>query len=192
MPAGRADPTGAPSPRSTSSFGRRRFALAAAAGLAVAGTGALASQDAPTSPTPAMTRLHHDRVLSYPASEVWPAALRYLRVDRGYALVDRDRDAGFILFDFPIGSDAHAPGRGSVELVETEDMAGRAAVSLRVSTDAGPSHLPHAIAEGLAAKLRSERGQPAPPPKPTPPDAPTRPEPDGPWAPEPPAPTPDP
>ena len=165
-------------------MGRRRFAAVVAGTLTVVGTGAVVSQGAQPSPDPMGTRLHHSRVLSYPAAQVWPAAIRYLRVDRAYDLVDRDRDAGFILFDFPLSGRSDAPmGRGSLELVETEDASGRAAVRLQVSTDAGPAHLPHAIAEGLAKKLKEERGQPAPPPRlePPPPEAPP-----GPWAPEPP------
>lgn len=185
-------------------IGRRLAALAGGAVVVVA-TGALA---APTlshpSPHPSSsiephdvdgaiaagsTRLQHSRVLPYPADQVWPAAIRYLRVDRGFSLVDRDRDAGFILFEFAVGSDANGPkGRGSVELVETTDVAGRVAVKLQISTDAGPVHLPHAIAEGLAAKLKTERGQPAPPPSAPPSPAPTpppeAPEDEGPWAPE--------
>ena len=123
-------------------------------------------------------------MLSYPVDQVWPAAIRYLRVDRAYELVDRDRDAGFILFDFPLIGRPEDAGRGSLELVATQDASGRAAVRLEISTDAGPTHLPHAIAEGLAEKLKKERGQPAPPPTPAPvPDpAPPSPPSDGPWA----------
>lgn len=134
-----------------------------------------------------MTRLNHSRVLSYPAQEVWPAAIRYLRVDRGYAVVDRDQEAGFILFDFPVSSREDSPrGRGSIEFIATEDVSGRPSVKLSVSTDAGPTHLPHAIAEGLAAKLLAERGPPAAPPPP--PAEPTPPRDDSqPWAPMPPA-----
>ena len=123
----------------------------------------------------ASTRLSHARVLPYPMEQVWPTALRYLRVDRGYTLVDRDAEAGYVLFDFPAGpiGDGSAStggeeeirvGRGSLELLATVDASGRPSVKVQVSTDAGPTHLPHAIAEGLAAKLKSERGQPAPPP----------------------------
>ena len=115
------------------------------------------------------TTLEHDRTLSYPLEQVWPTALRYLKVDRGYTLVDRDAEAGFILFDFSLrrpGAAEERTAHGSVEMFATTDMAGRAAVRLAVKTDSGPSHLPHAIAEGLAAKLRSERGAPAPPPTP--------------------------
>lgn len=128
---------------------------------------------AAATPAAVQTRLSHTRVLPYPMEHVWPTALRYLRVDRGYTLVDRDAEAGYILFDFPIGDGAMSGaadedgvrvGRGSLEVYATVDASGRASVKLQVSTDAGPTHLPHAIAEGLASKVKAERGQPAPPP----------------------------
>jgi hypothetical protein len=119
---------------------------------------------------PRASELGESRVMPYPMEQVWPTAVRYLRVDRGYEIVDRDPDAGFILFDFPIGPDDRK-GRGSVELFATKDASGRASASVSVTTDGGPMHLPHAILEGLGDKLRRERGQPAPPPR-TAPDAP--------------------
>jgi hypothetical protein len=179
--------------------GRRRWAALAGGAVVVIATGALASPQVPTSTTSGTTamatRLQHSRVLPYPAEQVWPTAIRYLRVDRGFAVIDRDRDAGFILFEFALGSDADGPrGRGSLELVVTADPSGRPSVKLQISTDAGPLHLPHAIADGLAAKLKAERGQPAPPPTspspaPTPPPSPPPEVPDdeGLWAPEDPA-----
>lgn len=109
----------------------------------------------------ASTRLSQSRVLPYPIEQVWPTAIRYLRVDRDYAIVDRDSDAGFILFDFAVGERS---GRGSVEIFATEDASGRPSAQIKVSTDSGPVHLPHAILDGLSDKLRAERGQPAPPP----------------------------
>jgi hypothetical protein len=147
--------------------------------------------------TAAGTRLGHSRVVPYPMAQVWPTALRYLRVDRGYTLVDRDGEAGYVLFDFPISdagsgaaADAASPtrageeirvGRGSLELLAMVDASGRPSVKVQVSTDAGPTHLPHAIAEGLAAKLKRERGHPAAPPPKAPPGAPA---PDAPDAPD--------
>jgi hypothetical protein len=177
--------------------GRRRWAALAGGAVVVAATGALASPGLPTSTTypgaaetMMATKLQHGRVLPYPADQVWPTTIRYLRVDRGFAVVDRDRDAGFILFEFTLGRDGEAKGRGSIELIATADPSGRDAVKLQVSTDAGPVHLPHAIAEGLAAKLKAEHGQPAPPPpsappSPTPPPSkpPEAPD-DGLWVPE--------
>jgi len=181
-------------------LGRRRLAALAGGAVVVAATGALASPGLPTStttfaidgvaPEPAATKLQHSRVLPYPAERVWPTTIRYLRVDRGFSVVDRDRDAGFILFEFTLGRDGEAKGRGSIELIETADASGRPAVKLQIATDAGPVHLPHAIADGLAAKLKAEQGQPAPPPpsappSPTPPPSPPLDEPDdGFWVPE--------
>jgi hypothetical protein len=106
-------------------------------------------------------------MLSYPFEQVWPTAIRFLRIDRGYAISERDADAGFILFSFPIGE---RTGTGSLELLRTTDASGRASVRVMANTQAGPSHLPHTILEGLATKVRAERGQPAPPPPQKPPE----------------------
>lgn len=101
------------------------------------------------------------RTLSYPFEQVWPTAIRYLVVDRGYAVSDRDPDAGYILFEFSSGDRS---GQGSLEMFRIEDASGRPSVQLSVSTSAGPSHLPHTLLEGISRKVREERGQPAPPP----------------------------
>jgi hypothetical protein len=144
-----------------------------AAGQAVGGS--------PEASPLASARLEHARVLSYPFEQVWPTALRYLRIDRGYIIVDRDAEAGYVLFEFPAdaegATDAAASTRGSLEMFARVDPSGRPSVSVSIGTEGGPSHLPHAIADGLAAKLKRERGQPAPPPPkaPAPPSGPTPP-----------------
>lgn len=120
------------------------------------------------------------RVLPWPSEAVWPTAVRLLRVDRGFTIVDRDVDAGYILFDFPIGADNK--GRGSVEVFATTDASGRNAASVQITTDGGPVHLPHALLDALAQKVREERGPPAAPPpreptkKPMPPKRPIQPD----------------
>jgi hypothetical protein len=136
--------------------------------------------------------LSQSRVLPWPLPTVWPTALRYLRVDRGYAIVDRDPEAGFVLFEFALDHRANArddderKGHGSLELFATSDAAGRPSVHVEVSVEGGPVHLPHAILDGLHTKLREERGPPPPPPpktKPEPPKGPKKPrgpDPDGP------------
>jgi len=106
--------------------------------------------------------IENRRVMSYPLDQVWPTAIRYLKVDRKFEVGDHDREAGYMLFSFPLSGDR--TGSGSVEMFATEDDAGRPSVSVAVNTGAGPVHLPHAILDGIAAKLRAERGQPAPPP----------------------------
>jgi hypothetical protein len=140
----------------------------------LASVAAVAGPSAPSSssraPAPAINLIDQKRVLSYPFEQVWPTSVRFLRIDRGYTIDEKDPDAGFVLFTFPLGPEA--TGSGSLELLRTQDASGRASVEARVSTTAGPAHLPHTILDGLAAKLRAERGQPAPPPPAQPPDSP--------------------
>ena len=108
--------------------------------------------------------IENRRVLSYPIDQVWPTAIRYLRIDRGFEITDRDRDAGYLLFEFPL--EEKRIGSGSVEMFEAVDASGRPSVSISVNTGAGPVHLPNSILDGIAAKVRAERGQPSPPPPP--------------------------
>ncbi len=121
--------------------------------------------------------LQRKRLLRYPIKQVWPTAVRYLRVDRKYVITDRDQDAGYIMFEFPLNGTSK--GSGHLEMIETTDASGRESVNLVVNTGAGPTYLPSSIADGLAAKILEERGQPAPfaPKAPTPPE--TSPPPEG-------------
>lgn len=119
------------------------------------------------------TMMENRRVISYPFEQVWPTAIRFLRVDRGFTVTDRDVEAGYVLFEFSIDGDKR--GNGSLEMFRTEDSSGRPSVSVSISTGAGPISMPNTLLDGLAAKVREERGQPAPPPPkdtPTPPDPP--------------------
>ena len=108
--------------------------------------------------------IENRRVLSYPLEQVWPAAIRYLKVDRGFEIDDHDREAGYILFEFPLPG--QRTGSGSLEMFATSDSSGRPSVSLAANTGAGPLHLPNALLDGIASKVRAERGQPAAPPAP--------------------------
>jgi hypothetical protein len=135
----------------------------------VAGAALTLAHDGMAASTPGDLPLTNARVLSYPLHQVWPTAVRYLRVDRAYVLIDRDPDAGYILFEFPLGTSGEAKGRGSFEVFATKDASGRDSARVEVGTDSGPVHLPSSIVRGLADKLKSERGQPPPPPKPEPP-----------------------
>jgi hypothetical protein len=137
---------------------------------APASAGARSRADASVSAS-AASSLAHSRVLPWPIETVWPTAVRYLRVDRGYTIVDRDPEAGFVLFEFKLdrgraGDDDAPKGSGSLELFATTDAAGRPSAHVEVTVDGGAAHLPFAIVDGLHTKLREERGTPPPPPKP--------------------------
>src|SRR5687768_3511172 len=52
----------------------------------------------------------------YAPDLAWNAAIRMLRVDMGFKILERDRDAGFILFTYRDGSH-HSPG--ALEIIPT-------------------------------------------------------------------------
>jgi hypothetical protein len=103
-------------------------------------------------------------VLPYPTAEVWPTAIRFLRIDRGATLRERDAESGYLLFDLAEGNKVY---KGSFELIRTVDSEGRAATRLVVSLPDLPRHFEIVLLDKLALKLREEYGSPAPaPPRP--------------------------
>lgn len=105
------------------------------------------------------------RQVSYPIEQVWPATVRYLRVDREFEIEDLDRSNGYILFRIPAGEGRTS--RGSLEFIENTDAAGRDAVTLRVTATQGPPNFAFTLLDGIERKLKDERGQPVPPPSPS-------------------------
>ena len=122
--------------------------------------------------------------LPYAAPDVWAAAVRYLRVDRGFTIREKDEKAGYVLFDFiEAGRTFHA----ALELVALTDDDGRSSTEAVLNMPDLPQRYELVLLDQLGAKVRQERGAP-PPAKPRPaPAAPPkdkdaakpRPEPDG-------------
>ena len=108
----------------------------------------------------------------YPIAAVWPAAVRFLRVDRDFPIREKDESAGYVLFDF---TDGPKPCKASLELIHVTDREGRDATRLAVSIPELPKRYERMLLDRLAAKIRDDQGPPAPPPRkpepPPPPDA---------------------
>lgn len=131
----------------------RRRALTVVAALLAGGASAL--------PAPAFAR--SAQLLPYPMADVWPSTIRYLRIDRGATLREKDADAGYVLFDLPEGSKTH---KGALELVRTTDDDGRDATRVVVSLNDLPRHFETTLLDKLAAKIKEDHGAPvAPPPR---------------------------
>ena len=101
-------------------------------------------------------------VASYPLSQVWPTAVRFLRVDRRLTVREKDQEAGYILFDYPEGGRTY---QGALEMLATTDSDGRPATKILLSLPDLARHHEIALVDRLAAKLRDELGTPAPPPR---------------------------
>ena len=124
---------------------------------------------------PAAALARSTSVVPYPQGEVWPTAIRFLRIDRGASIREKDVDSGYVLFDLPEGGKSW---KGSLELVRVTDGEGREASKVVVSIPDLPRHFEGVLLDKLAIKLKDEYGSPAAPPprKPAPPspEAPAR------------------
>ena len=101
------------------------------------------------------------QLLSYPFEEIWPTAVRYLRIDRGATLKERDAESGYLLFEL---SEAGKSYKGALELVRASDPEGREATRVLVTLSDLPRHYENTLLEKLQAKVKEEHGSPAPPP----------------------------
>jgi len=101
-------------------------------------------------------------VVPYPILDVWPTSVRFLRVDRGFPIREKDDSAGYVLFDF---TDGPKPSKASIELIHAVDPEGREATRLAVSIPDLPKRYEQMLIDKLVAKLRDDHGPPAPPPK---------------------------
>ena len=117
-------------------------------------------------PRPAEAR--STSVVPYSQGEVWPTAIRFLRIDRGASIREKDVDSGYVLFDLPEGGKAW---KGSLELVRTTDPEGRDATRVVVTLSDLPRHFEGVLLDKLAIKLKDEYGAPAAPPPRKPPAA---------------------
>ena len=108
--------------------------------------------------TPASAR--STAALPCPSSNVWAAAVRFLRVDRGCPIREKDEAAGYVLFDYAEGGKSY---HGALELVPLTDDDGRVSTQVSLSLTGLPKRFEGALLDGLATKVRDERG-PAPMP----------------------------
>jgi hypothetical protein len=113
------------------------------------------------SPSAAEARNQTSEEVSYPYERVWPAAVRYIRIDAGHPVEEKDEANGYILFVY---KDEGREFRGALELIRIRDHEGRDAVRLVLRIDARPSYMERMMLNRLVRKLRDELGPPPPPP----------------------------
>jgi hypothetical protein len=101
-----------------------------------------------------------EKTLAYQRDAAWPAAVRFIRVDEGLKIIEKDGDAGYVLFEI---KEEGKTFRGSLEVM-TVVVEGRTLVKFVMQVDERPSWVEIAMLTRLERKLRSELGTPAPPP----------------------------
>ena len=96
----------------------------------------------------------------YGYTRTWNAALRLVRVDRGWKIAEKDESSGYLLFEYTSPENAK-PSAGSVELIRGPDA--DVAVGVVVQIPQMPRYHQQMVLDALAAKMRREYGD-APPP----------------------------
>jgi hypothetical protein len=102
------------------------------------------------------------KTLAYPRNESYAAALRFIRVDENLKVIEKDSDAGYVLFEL---REEKKLFRGSLEVIEVVED-GRHAVRFVMTLEDRPEWLELQYLQKLEHKLRLELGAPAPVPSP--------------------------
>lgn len=111
-----------------------------------------------STPSTAQARTSVD--LPYPVEQIWSSAVRFLRVDRRFPVLEKDKDAGYILFDYI--EEATKVHKASLELVAFTETSGRSATRVVLSIPDKPRHVESLLLEKLGAKAKDDLGAPAP------------------------------
>jgi hypothetical protein len=96
----------------------------------------------------------------YTYEQTWNTALRLVRVDLGYKVVEKDEKAGYILFEYV---DKGTISNASLELLPSER-----AIKVICQIPKFPSYHEAVVLERLSRKLKEEHGAPVEKPKPPP------------------------
>jgi hypothetical protein len=103
----------------------------------------------------------------YSKAQTYSGALRYLRVDLGYEVVERDPDAAYLIFRYQPPGPNRGNATGTVEIVDTDGH-----VKLFVQIPSMPEYHERVLRDGLVRKLHDEYG--VPPHKSAPPAPPAK------------------
>ena len=101
-----------------------------------------------------------EKTLAYQRDAVWPTALRFLIVDEHVKVIDKDADAGYVLFEL---KDEGRTYRGSLEIISVvRDK--RTGVRFVMQIADRPEWMEVGMLNRLERKLHTELGSPSPAP----------------------------
>jgi hypothetical protein len=104
------------------------------------------------------------RVAHWDYERVWPAAVRFLRIDEGHEIVEKDADAGYVIFKV---ADDGKEFQGALEVVRVV-VHRRPSVRLVLRIEDRPNYMEEGTLRRMLSKLRKELGPPPPAPPPPP------------------------
>lgn len=95
----------------------------------------------------------------YTLAQTYGTALRLLRVDLGFQVVERDPEAAYLLFRYPVPGEPKREVEGAIEFVS---LAGHVRVWVKIPRMAELHE--RVLRDGLMKKLVADYGEPTPPP----------------------------
>ena len=102
------------------------------------------------------------KTVIYSYDSVWPAAVRFLRVDENVKILEKDAEAGFLKFEL---IDDKKKFKAALELVRVDER-GLPATRLVLRIEARPEYMEDAMLERFAQKLKVDLGEQPTPPEP--------------------------
>ena len=102
----------------------------------------------------------------YTIDQTYNAALRFVRVDLGLTVTEKDPKAAYIMFDYKHPEAGNKTTPGSIEVLPAGNV-----VKVHVQLPAMPRYHEQVLVNGLQKKLRDDYGEPPSRPAPAPPSA---------------------
>ena len=99
-----------------------------------------------------------ERELTYKQTQVWRSAVRFLRVDQGFKIIEKDKSTGYILFKY---QDSGRTYQASMEIVPTVKQQ-RKVVLVKMNISSMPSYITAVLFDKFSRKLKNEYGTPPP------------------------------
>jgi len=100
----------------------------------------------------------------YGYERTWNAALRLVRVDLGFKVIEKDDQNGYLLFEYRSPEGGSKSTNGSMELIRSKDE-----VKVIVQLAQMPRYHEQVLVDSLVRKMRDEYGEPPAPRKDAPP-----------------------
>lgn len=94
------------------------------------------------------------RELTYSERIVWRCAVRFIRVDNGYRILEKDKDTGYVLFEY---SDSGRTTNGAIEVLKVVKN-NREYVRVQLNLHGQPKYVESLLFNKLERKLKSEYG----------------------------------
>ena len=100
------------------------------------------------------------REASYRYDQIWNTMVRFIRVDNGFKITEKDKESGYLMFDYTEGVKSQIGAVEVVEIIRNQRL--YVTVGLRIQNM--PSYVELHLLDKLERKLRDEYGDPPIPP----------------------------